>query len=125
MNSWITNYFQGFIALREYLREITPDIDMSFQFVSELTGDVHDMDIPLNVEFFLPEDRPIHDQIFSLCFHGKGGFNHTEVYEINLSPLLYQIQEQFYKEEKKQMDKAQEEKGWNISTKNHKTLIFP
>ena len=52
MNSWITNYFQGTHALREYLREITPDVDMSFQFVSELTGKLHDMDIPLNVEFF-------------------------------------------------------------------------
>ena len=51
------------------------------QFVSELTGEPHDMDIPLNVEFFGKEDK-IHDQIFSLCFHGKGGFNHTEVYEI-------------------------------------------
>jgi len=45
------------LALREYLREITPDVDMSFTFVSEATGDVHDMDIPLNVEFFWPAGR--------------------------------------------------------------------
>ena len=41
-------------ALREYLRKVTPDIDMSFTFVSEATGDTTEMDIPLNVEFFWP-----------------------------------------------------------------------
>ena len=45
------------LALREYLREITPDVDMTFTFVSEQTGEPHDMDIPLNVEFFWPAGR--------------------------------------------------------------------
>ena len=45
------------LALREYLREITPDIDLSFTFVSEVTGDTSTMDIPLNVEFFWPAGR--------------------------------------------------------------------
>ena len=45
------------LALREYLREITPDVDMSFTFVSEATGEETDMDIPLNVEFFWPAGR--------------------------------------------------------------------
>ena len=40
--------------LREYLREITPDVDMKFTFISEATGDETEMDIPLNVEFFWP-----------------------------------------------------------------------
>ena len=31
---------------------------MSFQFVSELTGKPHDMDIPLNVEFFFIDFLP-------------------------------------------------------------------
>ena len=44
-------------ALREYLREITPDVDMSFTFVSEATGEETQMDIPLNVEFFWPAGR--------------------------------------------------------------------
>ena len=45
------------LALREYLREITPDIDLSFTFVSEATGETSNMDIPLNVEFFWPAGR--------------------------------------------------------------------
>ena len=45
------------LALREYLREITPDIDLTFQFVSESTGDSQKMDIPLNVEFFFLGQR--------------------------------------------------------------------
>jgi len=42
------------LELREYLREITPDVDMKFTFISETTGEETDMDIPLNVEFFWP-----------------------------------------------------------------------
>ena len=45
------------LALREYLREITPDVDLTFNFVSEATGDSQRMDIPLNVEFFWPAGR--------------------------------------------------------------------
>tara|TARA_X000001036_G_scaffold437452_1_gene482809 strand:+ start:39 stop:818 length:780 start_codon:yes stop_codon:yes gene_type:complete len=45
------------LALREYLREITPDVDMRFTFVSEETGEETEMDIPLNVEFFWPAGR--------------------------------------------------------------------
>jgi len=42
------------LALREYLRKITPDIDLTYTFISESTGDTTEMDIPLNVEFFWP-----------------------------------------------------------------------
>ena len=44
-------------AFREYLQEITPDIDMSFTFISETTGEDTTMDIPLDVEFFWPAGR--------------------------------------------------------------------
>ena len=40
--------------LRDYLRKITPDVDMRFTFISDATGDETEMDIPLNVEFFWP-----------------------------------------------------------------------
>ena len=55
------------------------------------------------------EDKPaIHDEIFSLCFHGKGGFTHTEVYEMPTYLRRYYITKasKFYDEEQKQMDKA-------------------
>jgi len=44
-------------AFREYLIKITPDVDMSFTFTSEETGDDTKMDIPLDVEFFWPAGR--------------------------------------------------------------------
>ena len=44
-------------AFREYLKEITPDVDMSFNFISETTGEDTTMDIPLDVEFFWPAGR--------------------------------------------------------------------
>ena len=45
------------------------------------------------------EDKPaIHDQIFSLCFHGKGGFNFTEVYNMPIYLRHFYIKkaQQFY-----------------------------
>jgi len=45
------------LALREYLIKITPDVDMSFTFTSETTGEDTTMDIPLDVEFFWPAGR--------------------------------------------------------------------
>ena len=56
------------------------------------------------------EDKPaIHDQIFSLCFHGQGGFTHTEVYEMPTYLRRYYITKasKHYEKEKEQMDKAQ------------------
>ncbi len=45
------------LAFREFLKEITPDIDMSFTFTSDQTGEDTTMDIPLDVEFFWPAGR--------------------------------------------------------------------
>jgi|TARA_B100001094_G_scaffold332265_1_gene403599 hypothetical protein len=45
------------LALREHLTEITPDVDMSFTFTSDTTGEDTTMDIPLDVEFFWPAGR--------------------------------------------------------------------
>jgi hypothetical protein len=41
-------------ALREYMRKISPDLDMTFTFVSDITGEVKEMDIPIEVSFFWP-----------------------------------------------------------------------
>jgi hypothetical protein len=41
-------------ALREYIRQISPDLDMTFTFISETTGEVKEMDIPMEVSFFWP-----------------------------------------------------------------------
>ena len=41
-------------ALRSYMKEITPDLDMTFTFISDATGEVKEMDIPMDVSFFWP-----------------------------------------------------------------------
>jgi hypothetical protein len=41
-------------ALRTYIKEISPDLDMTFTFVSDTTGEVKEMDIPMDVSFFWP-----------------------------------------------------------------------
>lgn len=41
-------------ALRAYMKEISPDLDMTFTFVSEATGEAKEIDIPMDVSFFWP-----------------------------------------------------------------------
>jgi hypothetical protein len=41
-------------ALRSYIKEISPDLDMTFTFISDATGEVKEMDIPMDVSFFWP-----------------------------------------------------------------------
>ena len=40
-------------AYRKYMSEITPDIDMTFEYTSQ-KGNKHTLDIPLGIEFFWP-----------------------------------------------------------------------
>jgi hypothetical protein len=42
-------------ALRKYMSKISPDLDMTFTFISDTTGDVKEIDIPMDVSFFWPE----------------------------------------------------------------------
>ena len=60
------------------------------------------------------EDKPaIHDEIFQLCFHGKGGFSFTEVYNMPtyLRRFYIQTAAKFYKDEQKQHDKSSKKKS--------------
>jgi len=41
-------------ALRQYIKSISPDLDLSFTFISESTGEVKEMEIPMGVSFFWP-----------------------------------------------------------------------
>lgn len=45
------------LAFREYIKENTPDLDMTFNFESEDTGYTERMTIPLGVDFFYPSSR--------------------------------------------------------------------
>ena len=41
-------------ALRAYINEVIPDIDLTWEFVSEETGEGREMQLPMDVTFFWP-----------------------------------------------------------------------
>ena len=42
-------------AFRKYVKDLTPDIDLAYNFVSNETGDEKEMEIPIEVSFFWPD----------------------------------------------------------------------
>jgi hypothetical protein len=56
INKWIMNSFlaKDTKAFRAYVKEISPDLDLKFNFVSELTGETEALDIPFGIGFFYP-----------------------------------------------------------------------
>lgn len=58
INKWISNSFlaRDSREFRKYVKEISPDIDLTFEFVSESTGEVEALDIPFGTGFFYPTD---------------------------------------------------------------------
>lgn len=58
INKWVIN---GFLALdtkafRKYVKEISPDMNLKFDFVSEITGEMEVLDIPFGINFFYPSE---------------------------------------------------------------------
>jgi hypothetical protein len=43
-------------ALRNYVQEISPDLDLRFNFVSDITGEQEALDIPFGISFFYPAE---------------------------------------------------------------------
>jgi hypothetical protein len=43
-------------AFRKYVKQITPDMDLTFVFTSELTGETEALDIPFGINFFYPSN---------------------------------------------------------------------
>jgi len=41
-------------ALRQYIKSISPDLDLTYTFISDVTGEVKELDIPMGVSFFWP-----------------------------------------------------------------------
>ena len=56
INKWVNNSFkaQDSRALRNYVKEISPDLDLKFTFVSDVTGETEALDIPFGIDFFYP-----------------------------------------------------------------------
>ena len=43
-------------ALRKYIQEFTPDLDLTFNFTSDVTGEQEALDIPFGIGFFYPSE---------------------------------------------------------------------
>jgi len=58
VNKWVSNQFLALDtkAFRKYVKQISPDMDMKFQFTSDLTGETEALDIPFNISFFYPSE---------------------------------------------------------------------
>jgi hypothetical protein len=58
VNRWVINSFlaKDTKVFRAYVKEISPDLDMKFQFTSELTGETEALDIPFGINFFYPSN---------------------------------------------------------------------
>jgi hypothetical protein len=58
INRWVVNSFlaRDTKAFRKYVKDLSPDLDMKFQFTSELTGETEALDIPFGINFFYPSN---------------------------------------------------------------------
>lgn len=57
INKFVPNMLAGDTkALRNFFKEISPDMNMTFDFVSEVTGDTEALDIPFGISFFYPSN---------------------------------------------------------------------
>jgi len=58
INKWIMNSFlaRDSRAFRTYVSEISPDVDLTFEFTSDLTGETEALSIPFGAGFFYPTE---------------------------------------------------------------------
>lgn len=56
VNNWVANRFlaKDVQAFRAYVKTVSPDLSMKFDFVSDLTGETEALDIPFGINFFYP-----------------------------------------------------------------------
>ena len=58
ITKWVQNSFLAMDtkAFRKYVKELSPDMDLTFEFTSELTGEMEALDIPFGISFFYPTE---------------------------------------------------------------------
>ncbi len=58
INKWVVNSFlaKDTKAFRAFVKDISPDLDMKFNFTSELSGESEALDIPFGINFFYPSN---------------------------------------------------------------------
>ena len=56
INRWVYNAFlaKDTKAFRKHVKEMSPDMDLTFQFTSQITGETEALDIPFGINFFYP-----------------------------------------------------------------------
>ena len=56
INNFVDNelFAQDSRALRAYMKDISPDLDMTFTFISDTTGEASELTIPMDISFFWP-----------------------------------------------------------------------
>ena len=58
INKWVQNNLlaRDSRAIRNYVKEISPDLDLTYEFTSEITGEKEALDIPFGIGFFYPTE---------------------------------------------------------------------
>ena len=58
INKWVKNGLlaRDSRALRNYVKEISPDLDLTYEFTSDITGETEALDIPFGAGFFYPSE---------------------------------------------------------------------
>ena len=58
INKWVKNNLlaRDSRALRKYIKEISPDLDLKYEFTSDITGETEALDIPFGIGFFYPSE---------------------------------------------------------------------
>lgn len=58
INKWVSNEFlaRDSKAFRKYVNTISPDLDLTYEFVSDITGESEVRDIPFGINFFYPSE---------------------------------------------------------------------
>jgi hypothetical protein len=58
INNWVRNSLLALDskALRDYVSEISPGMELKFNFVSDITGEEEALDIPFGISFFYPTE---------------------------------------------------------------------
>ena len=58
INKWVMNQLRSIDSreLRNHVKDISPDVDLKFEFTSDLTGETEALDIPFGAGFFYPSN---------------------------------------------------------------------
>jgi hypothetical protein len=58
INKWVQNNLlaRDSRAIRNFVKEISPDLDLKYEFTSDITGETEALDIPFGIGFFYPSE---------------------------------------------------------------------